>query len=154
MHKCILLNEKIKKCNKVIINNTYIEDIKKDNTSLNTNNKEEYTRHRLNQELQINFPDDDIIVGLNNRTVLKGKEIDIPIIAIKGNKILRIAVEYNGWYWHKDREEKDSIKKKELESLGYKVFVVASKKGASPKQISKDIDNAINSIIEYMESVF
>ena len=43
---------------------------------------------------------------------------------------------------------------KELENLGYKVFVVASKKGASPKQINKDIDNVINSIIEYMESVF
>ena len=119
-----------------------------------SSDKEDYLRQKINIELHLKFPDLEFIVGANNRTVLKGKEIDIPIIAIKRNKIVRIAVEYNGWYWHKDKEEKDDIKKKELENLGYKVFIVASKKGASPKQINKDIDNVINSIVEYMESVF
>ena len=119
-----------------------------------SSDKEDYLRQKINIELHLKFPNLEFIVGINNRTVLKDKEIDIPIIAIKGNKILRIAVEYNGWYWHKDKEEKDNIKKKELENLGYKVFVVASKKGASPKQINKDIDNVVNDIIEYIEGAF
>ena len=121
---------------------------------IGSSNKEDYLREKINIELHLKFPDLEFIVGINNRTILKYKEIDIPIIAIKDNKIVRIAVEYNGWYWHKDREEKDDIKKKELENLGYKVFIVASKKGASPNQINKDIDDVINSIIEYIESVF
>ena len=121
---------------------------------MGSSDKEDYLRQKINIELHLKFPDLEFIVGINNRTVLKDKEIDIPIIAIKNDKIVRIAVEYNGWYWHKDKEEKDDIKKKELENLGYKVFIVASKKGASPKQINKDIDNVINSIVEYMESVF
>jgi hypothetical protein len=73
---------------------------------IGTSNKEEYTRQRLNQELQINFPDDDIIVGLNNRTVLNGKEIDIPIVVIRGNKVIKIAIEYDGYYWHKNKNTK------------------------------------------------
>ena len=80
---------------------------------IGTSNKEEYTRQRLNQELQINFPDDDIIVGLNNRTVLNGKEIDIPIVVIRGNKVIKIAVEYDGYYWHKNKNSR-SIERKRI----------------------------------------
>ena len=119
-----------------------------------SSDKEDYLRQKINIELHLKFPNTEFIVGLNNRTTLNGKEIDIPIIAIKDNKIVRIAVEYNGWYWHKDRAEKDNAKKEELEELGYKVFVLASDKGANTEQINKDIDNIISGIIEYIESAF
>ena len=119
-----------------------------------SSDKEEYLREKINIELHLKFPNLEFTVGLNNRTILNGKEIDIPIIVIKDNKILRIAVEYNGWYWHKDREEKDNIKKKELEKLGYKVFILESEKGANTEQINKDIDNVINGIITYIKDSF
>ena len=117
---------------------------------IGTSNKEEYTRQRLNQELQINFPDDDIIVGLNNRTVLNGKEIDIPIVAIRGNKVIKIAVEYDGYYWHKDKNSKvDPLKEK-----GYKLFIVCSKENATDKQINEDIEATIKEVITYIKSAF
>ena len=117
---------------------------------IGTSNKEEYTRQRLNQELQINFPDDDIIVGLNNRTVLNGKEIDIPIVVIRGNKVIKIAVEYDGYYWHKNKDSKvDPLKEK-----GYKLFIVCSKENATDKQINKDIEATIKEVITYIESAF
>lgn len=117
---------------------------------IGTSNKEEYTRQRLNQELQINFPDDDIIVGLNNRTVLNGKEIDIPIVVIRENKVIKIAVEYDGYYWHKNKDSKvDPLKEK-----GYKLFIVCSKENATDKQINKDIETTIKEIITYIENSF
>ena len=117
---------------------------------IGTSNKEEYTRQRLNQELQINFPDDDIIVGLNNRTVLNGKEIDIPIVVIRGNKVIKIAVEYDGYYWHKNKDSKvDPLKEK-----GYKLFIVCSKENATDKQINEDIEATIKEVITYIENSF
>ena len=117
---------------------------------IGTSNKEEYTRQRLNQELQINFPDDDIIVGLNNRTVLNGKEIDIPIVVIRGNKVIKIAVEYDGYYWHKNKNSKvDPLKEK-----GYKLFIVCSKENATDKQINEDIEATIKEVITYIENSF
>ena len=117
---------------------------------IGTSNKEEYTRQRLNQELQINFPDDDIIVGLNNRTVLNVKEIDIPIVVIRGNKVIKIAVEYDGYYWHKNKNSKvDPLKEK-----GYKLFIVCSKENATDKQINEDIETVIKKVITYIENSF
>lgn len=117
---------------------------------IGTSNKEEYTRQRLNQELQINFPDDDIIVGLNNRSVLNGKEIDIPIVVIRGNKVIKIAVEYDGYYWHKNKNNKvDPLKEK-----GYKLFIVCSKENATDKQINEDIEATIKEVITYVKNSF
>jgi hypothetical protein len=117
---------------------------------IGTSNKEEYTRQRLNQELQINFPDDDIIVGLNNRTVLNGKEIDIPIVVIRGNKVIKIAVEYDGYYWHKNKDNKTNP----LKEKGYKLFIVCSKENATDKQINEDTETTIKEVITYIENSF
>ncbi len=117
---------------------------------IGSSNKEEYLRKRLNIELQLNFPDDEIIIGLNNTTILNGKEIDIPIIAIKDNKIIKIAVEYDGYYWHKN---KDNNKTNPLKDKGYKLFIVCSKENATDKQIDEDIEKVINDIIKYIKSV-
>lgn len=114
---------------------------------IGTSNKEEYLRKRLNIELQLNFPKDDVIVGLNNTTVLDGKEIDIPIVVIRGNKVIKIAVEYDGYYWHKNKNSKvDPLKEK-----GYKLFIVCSKENATDKQINEDIETTIKEVITYIE---
>ena len=118
---------------------------------IGTSNKEEYLRKRLNIELQLNFPKDDVIVGLNNTTVLEGKEIDIPIVVIRGNKVIKIAVEYDGYYWHKN---KDSNKINSLEDRGYKLFIVCSKENATNKQIDEDIETVIKEVITYIKNSF
>lgn len=51
----------------------------------------------------------EIVIGQQNWCILNGcAEVDIPIIAIKDDTILRIAVEVDGVYWH---EEEDVIRK-------------------------------------------
>lgn len=50
----------------------------------------------------------EVIVGLNNIGVLKGKEIDIPVIIYNNrtDKYVKIAVEYNGETYHQDDTKK------------------------------------------------
>lgn len=58
------------------------------------------------------------------------------VATIKGTKIWpcdivihskKIVIEYDGWFWHKDTEEKDRRKSKELTDLGWTVIRVREK---------------------------
>ena len=59
-------------------------------------------RSLLNAKLQELCPDWECIVGLSNCAIVPPKEVDIPIMCYypKKRKIVRIAVEINGEYWH------------------------------------------------------
>jgi hypothetical protein len=47
----------------------------------------------------------EIIIGYNEYCILGSMEVDIPIIIFKDNKVYKIAIEYDGDVWHKDRED-------------------------------------------------
>ena len=69
---------------------------------------------------------------------------------IRGNKVIKIAVEYDGYYWHKNKNSKvDPLKEK-----GYKLFIVCSKENATDKQINEDIETTIKKVITYIENSF
>lgn len=89
---------------------------------LKGSNKEDYVRHKLNLELSDILFDCDVIVGVNNISILKPKESDIPIIIIENDNIHKYVIELNGDYWHKDKEEIDKEKKILLKNKGYKYF--------------------------------
>lgn len=106
-----------------------------------------YTREYLNCRLSLEFSNLEIIVGLNNKSILdNGKEIDIPIVIIKNEKIYKFAIEYNGSHWHED-ENKDYIKSEMISEKGYHLFYIAPKQNASNKQIKEYIENQIDEII-------
>ena len=120
---------------------------------------EEYTRKLLNEHLTSFLSDCHVIVGLNNRSILSGKEIDIPIVIIKDNNFYTYGVEFNGSYWHRDRIEKDKDKDEKAKSLGYKLFTITQEIGINEsklkdhiyeevvcigKEIKDDINNKLN----------
>lgn len=59
---------------------------------------------RVYCELKTIFP------STANRKKILGREVDVYIPE------LNLGIEYDGWYWHKDKEEKDLAKSNELES--------------------------------------
>lgn len=113
---------------------------------------EEFARQIINLRLPIVLPNSEIIVGLNNTSILEdGKEIDIPIIIIHNSNIYKYAVEYNGDYWHKDTIRDD--KKAELISnKGYKLFYISPKHNATQKQVQEFINEEVEKIGEYIKN--
>lgn len=56
--------------------------------------------------------------GIHNYQALPKVNVDIALIEEK------IAIEYNGWYYHKDTKEKDTYRMSELLSNGWKVLII------------------------------
>ncbi len=54
----------------------------------------------------------------NYRKILNGKELDIYF------NNLKIAIEYNGWYWHKNRVDDDIMKQKLCADRGILLFII------------------------------
>lgn len=125
----------------------------KNSTNIKGSKQEQYTRELLNCILPIKFPNCEIIVGLNNKSILdNGKEIDIPIVIINKDKIFKFAIEYNGDFWHKD-ENRDVEKIEMVNQKGYHLFYIAPKENATNKQIKEHIENEINNnIIPYIKT--
>ena len=67
---------------------------------------------RLYTELKFLFPD------VESRVKIQGYEVDIFIPS------LAVGIEYDGSYWHKDKEEKDANKNRNLEACGYNLVRV------------------------------
>lgn len=119
------------------------------NCDIEGSEPEKYTRELLNAKLPLEFPNVEIIVGLNNKSILEnGKEIDIPIIIIDNNgNILKLAIEYNGDFWHKDNEIKDGLKRDMIKNRNYHVFYFCPKTNATSKQIKEYISNEIEEAV-------
>ena len=57
---------------------------------------------------------------------------------------IKIDVEYDGWYWHQNRQEKDADRDNKLFSLGYKVLRIRANKLLPTIE---QIQNAINYLL-------
>jgi hypothetical protein len=126
----------------------------KNNTDINGSKPEIYTRQYLNCRLPLEFPSIEIIVGLNNKSILEnGKEIDIPIIIINKDKTYKFAIEYNGDYWHENKN-KDINKLEMINQKDYHLFYIAPKQHATNKQIKEYIETQVdNLIIPYIKDM-
>lgn len=114
--------------------------------------QEDYARKKLNYALPQAFVDCEVIVGLNNISILnKGYEIDIPIIIIKNGRLYKFAIEYNGSYWHRDKE-RDLEKSIEIKDKGYSLFYFAAD-GNTPNQRIDQIDSQIDSFIKEIDGI-
>lgn len=123
------------------------------NTLIYGSIQENYLRELLNCELALRYDGFEIIVGINNKSILlNGKEIDIPIFILKNDMICKIAVEYNGDFWHKNRNEES--KYNIIEESGYKLFIISPNKNATEKQIREYINQEVESICKYIDSFF
>lgn len=88
---------------------------------------EEYIRNKLDSILYDILPQDyEIIIGKNTMNILKQYENDIPVIIINNNKFYKIAIEFDGSYWHENNKN-DEIKEKLLFNMGYTLFRINSK---------------------------
>ena len=110
------------------------------------------------QELTITFELKTLFKGIDPRgykTVLNGKLSAIDIFIPK----LNLCIEFDGYYWHKDKRTKDKIKSNLLLKEGYRVIRVyeeplkkildtdvISKKPYNGKQVTNDILSMILSM--------
>jgi hypothetical protein len=80
----------------------------------------------------------EFVVGINSRNIISPREIDIPIVIIDKytNKLYKIAVEYNGEYWHQN-VIRDKNKKEILANAGWEYIEVDVKNNESPKSIKE-----------------
>lgn len=123
------------------------ETMMKNQTSLKGSKPEIYTRDYINCKLPLEMPNLEIIVGINNKSILdNGKEIDIPIIIINNDKIYKFAIEYNGDFWH-ENENRENIKLEMINKKGYHLFYIAPKTQATDKQIKKYIEEQVDNVI-------
>jgi hypothetical protein len=114
--------------------------------------QEEYARKKLNYFLPQVFNDCEVIVGLNNTSILdKGNEIDIPIVIIKNDTLYKFAIEYNGTYWHKE-SERDIQKSKIIKRKGYILFSIVAD-GKTPNQRANQIDSQIEAFAKEMMEI-
>lgn len=125
----------------------------KEGIDIHESRPEEYTRKRLNYSFPQIFKDCEVIVGLNNISILdKGREVDIPVIIIKDDTLHKFAIEYNGSYWHQDKE-REINKSMEIIKKGYVFFSIAIDDRKSYKQIIKQIDEEIEIIVAEMDII-
>jgi hypothetical protein len=79
-------------------------------------------RSILNERLTSVIKDASVIVGVNNRSIIAPKEIDIPIIILKERDIFKFCVEVNGDCFH--TKERDENKLEIIEAVGFKCFYI------------------------------
>ena len=77
---------------------------------------------------ELNYPCDKI--SLDCMLIIKGIKFD---------------VEYDGWYWHKNKQEEDKRRDYFVESKGYKVLRIIAKKDILPTK--KQIEKAVNFLL-------
>lgn len=80
------------------------------------------------------FLEEIVPIETNDRKILGGKEIDIVIPSKK------LAIEYNGLFWHSDVNKDDNYhieKTKESESKGYRMIHVFSDEWINKKEVVK-----------------
>jgi len=75
----------------------------------------------------------EIVIGQQNWSVLEGcKEVDIPVVAMKGDTIVKVAVEVDGIYWHTPDDH--LVKDYRLRERGWKPFHFTATDKASEDQ--------------------
>lgn len=107
---------------------------------------EDYARYKLNLDLTEKLKECQVIVGVNNISIIP-MEIDIPIIIFSNNNLYKYAVEVNGDYNHKRKAlSKREIKKSELlKESSFKLIRIYTKSYANKegKIIYKELENKL-----------
>lgn len=83
----------------------------------------------------------------NTRKVLEGKELDIFF------KDYNLACEYNGFYWHKNKSEKDEIKKEQCRQKNITLCVISEQTLNVHADIEYAIDDIKQQFITYLPSI-
>lgn len=124
--------------------------------SISKSNIEDRCRETLNLDLTQLLPKCDVIVGLNNLSILSdiSKEIDIPIIIINNNNIFKFAIEFQGSYWHKI---KDINKINNIIYKGFTYYEIwqcntdREREELNVGSVDQQIDFIVNNIIELVK---
>ena len=67
---------------------------------------------------------------------------------------LKINIEYDGWYWHKDKQERDRRRDEFLKSQGYKILrIKASRMIPTKEQLKNAIDYLVKGNHSYTEII-
>jgi len=91
----------------------------------------------------------EIIIGQQNWSILDGSaEVDIPIVALRADTILRVAVEVDGVYWHQDTAPL-SNKDARLRNRGWTPFHFTAPAG-TVKKMMPAIDAFTRCIHDYI----
>jgi very-short-patch-repair endonuclease len=65
-------------------------------------------------------------------------------VAMQRNEQL-IAIEYDAWYWHGDRQKQDAVRDEALNTLGWRVIRIKSGKHLpQPQQLEEAISELLN----------
>lgn len=118
--------------------------------------KEEYIRQKLNILLPKALPNEEIVVGLNNMSILSsGREVDIPVIIIREERILKYCIEPGNPFHHKDNNiqtKRDKEKRNESNLKNYRYIEFIFEK-MSYGYIDKKIHEIINTIKSDIEMI-
>lgn len=124
--------------------------------NISKSNKQDMIRELLKYHLQFvldQFKDIEIITGYNEYCVLNTLEIDIPIIIFNQNKVFKLAIEYDGDIWHKDRDT-DIKKENLLKEKNWKLIRITEEhtEGNNYKLLESKIKEIVNQIIEIIRT--
>lgn len=117
--------------------------IKNNLTSGSENSARELINIELNEAINA-----DIIVGLNNRSIIKPYEIDIPVVIIHNDCTYKYGIEFNGELWHKDRQCQDAIKQAMAENAGYKMFYITQYSSTKTQREHGSIEQQVDKIVK------
>lgn len=81
-----------------------------------------------------------------NRDKSEGREIDIYIPSLK------FGVEYDGWNWHKDKQEEDNKKHQYFKERGLDIIRIIGKNNDEPIEINSNLEYNVNKDTELTEA--
>lgn len=90
----------------------------------------------------------EIVVGYNDWCIIPGKEVDIPIIIfdLENGNVYKFSIEYNGCYWHQNKNKSDTDKGTFLHFNGWTHKIILD--NLSNHKIEIEIENVVNEIID------
>lgn len=145
--------ESIEKMRKFRKNKTYEElygnekafILKKNRKEWIRNNPEKYANQIMAQKGFISKPQKKMFHNI--KSIYSDAELEYPIRTMQGMRFadvaipsLKIVCEYNGSYWHKNKES-DELRAREISKVGWKVFMFNEKNVFDVLKILGDVRN-------------
>lgn len=131
--------------------------------SFGASNSQEFARKIFKEAIEKQLIRDDIsdievIVGYNEWSILRNKEVDLPIVIfdLKSNNVYKIAIEYNGEYFHenlqRDKEKEQDLAIQKWET--YAIYEFSNMSNARiEEEVSKLAEEIINKCLLYRETL-
>jgi len=109
--------------------------------------QEKITQHLLNNKMD----HIEVVTSLNEWSILKDREVDIVLVLIDTNKntYKKYSIEFQGSFFHKDRQEADINKKVSLEDTGWKHFEVDYSENYS--DMNKSVNEVVETVFSYIK---